>query len=417
MAESVASPLPASEDNLGKVETSAAVAPPMDARIAELLSNLSRHRVAAVGGGFVPGLTVGAGADARVSVSSAYHTPVLQRPQAAHGTAPVLVTAAPNQLIQLSIPGMRDASRASVKADNASSDSPTSGMANGVGDMDDDQEDSGALSRGTQRPKRYRNQKQKLSNSMAQKRYRERKKRAFMDMRQVIDNLQAEVETLRGVKNENDRLRQTTGALEDLVKSQQDQIEALRGRLKAEAHMPEASSAGPREATAVVPKDMDVLMVSSAGGADMNTDSTGLGNAFVKAYEMRQAESGSPNHKPMLPSLPAGHPVTPTSLPAIASQLVMPLVPDAAMSATLQNEWNTHILAMEQVLVANQQQGLPNGPISEEALQLLSRMVSNLYSLNAQLMSSKVQQILDTNRQNTARICRIFNGLAGCKAE
>jgi len=201
------------------------------------------------------------------------------------------------------------------------------------------------------------------------------------------------------------------------VKSQQDQIEALRGQMKAEAHMPEAPSAGPREATTAVPKDLDVMMVSSAGGAELNTDSMALGNAFVKACELRQAESVSPNHKSILPSSPLGHQATPTNLPAIASQLLMPLVPDSAISATLQNEWNTHILAMEQVLVANQQQGLPNGPISEEALQLLSRMVSNLYSLNAQLMSSRVQQILDTNRQNTTRICRIFNGLAGCKAE
>lgn len=56
-------------------------------------------------------------------------------------------------------------------------------------DDENDVEDSGTFPRGTPRPKRYRNQKQKLSNSMAQKRYRERKKRAFSEMRQVLSCL------------------------------------------------------------------------------------------------------------------------------------------------------------------------------------------------------------------------------------
>lgn len=46
------------------------------------------------------------------------------------------------------------------------------------------------------------------------------------------------------VKNENERLRQTTGALQDLIKSQQDQIETLRGRIKPEPHaLPEGVAA------------------------------------------------------------------------------------------------------------------------------------------------------------------------------
>ena len=64
----------------------------------------------------------------------------------------------------------------------------------------------------------------------------------------MIDNLTAEVDTLRNVKNENERLRQTTGALQDLIKSQQDQIETLRGRVKPEP-IAEASPGG-REDTA-----------------------------------------------------------------------------------------------------------------------------------------------------------------------
>ncbi|CAD7695279.1 unnamed protein product [Ostreobium quekettii] len=385
--------------------------PPMDSRIAELLSSLQRHTSAGIAAGhaaYAP-LTVAAVADGgRVGGAAAgCNTPVLQR--RAPGGSPVLVTAAPSQLIQLSIPnlGERGATgRTIIKTDNGSSDCPTSAMANGMEDVDDDMGDSGAFSRGAQRPKRYRNQKQKLSNSMAQKRYRERKKRAFMDMRQVIDSLTAEVEQLRLVKSENDRLCQTTNALEDLVKSQQDQIEALRGRIKAEANLPEASVA--------MPKEVELVMVSAPTDGQINPrHGTPQGASFVKAYELSEgaakAFQRADGPGPQGPK-GSGH-----GRQAVAPQLLV--LPDGAITASLQSEWNTHILAMEQVLAANQQQGLPNGPISEDALQLLSRMVSNLYSLNGQLMSAHMQQVLEINRQNTARICRIFNGLAGCKPE
>jgi len=361
------------------------------------------------------------------------------------GATPVLVTG-PNQLIQVAIPGMADqaAGKANGAANNNSSSvTPVSGEAHdeeawrsnaGNGDdfrMDDenDVEDSGTFPRGAPRPKRYRNQKQKLSNSMAQKRYRERKKRAFSDMRQVIDNLTTEVESLRMVKNENERLRQTTGALQDLIKSQQDQIETLRGRIKPEPHALPEGTAAVREDGTTVGQDLDIVMISSPPGSepavgrcqDKNGnfpgDSDASGNTR-KTLVMEASDSidrgkcsdGSSNQQPLSSQ------GLPTGLSTVTSQLLGPMVSDGTVSA-IQNEWNTHMLAMEQVLAANQLQGLPNGPISEEALQLLSRMVSNLYSLNLRLMTARMGQILEANRQNTTRICRIFSGLAGCKDE
>lgn len=56
------------------------------------------------------------------------------------------------------------------------------------------------------RRRRYRDDRQKLSNSMAQKRYRERKKKAFDSMKTLVDSLTIEVERLQYVKRENDRL-------------------------------------------------------------------------------------------------------------------------------------------------------------------------------------------------------------------
>jgi len=394
----------------------------VDVRIAELLTGLSQQ-----GGSLMSQLSIQS-ADGRLS---AY--PVIEAKTSA--ATPVLVTG-PNQLIQVAIPGIPEQMNGRSNAasqENASSGSPASGdgRANeswrsnrGQGEdvgMDGDQEgeDSRTFLAGGPRPKRYRNQKQKLSNSMAQKRYRERKKRAFMDMRQVIDNLTAEVDSLRNVKNENERLRQTTGALQDLIKSQQDQIETLRGRVKPEP-IAEASPGGREDTTAGV-QGMEVMMISRPPASETtvvhsvgnNThclgesaaSRTALGLDAADGVNGRKCSDGSTTQQH------CGSLTVPTCIPSVAPQN-----PDATIS-NLQNEWNTHMLAMEQVLAANRMQGLPNGPISEEALQLLSHMVSNLYSLNARLMSARVGQILEANRQNTARICRIFNGLAGRKPE
>lgn len=78
-------------------------------------------------------------------------------------------------------------------------------------------------------------------------------------------------------------------------------------------------------------------------------------------------------------------------------------------------DWETHITAMEQVLAANREQGLPAGSISSDALQLLSQMVSNLYTLNSKLLYAQSQHILDTHRHNIERINKVFQGLAGVK--
>eukprot|EP00210_Caulerpa_lentillifera_P009058 g8644.t2 len=80
-----------------------------------------------------------------------------------------------------------------------------------------------------------------------------------------------------------------------------------------------------------------------------------------------------------------------------------------------QTDWETHISAMEQVLLTNRSQGLPNGPISEEALELLSQMVSKLYDLNSRVMYAKMQEAADTHQRNIERIESVFHGLAGVK--
>lgn len=56
------------------------------------------------------------------------------------------------------------------------------------------------------RKRRYRDDRQKLSNSLAQKRYRERKKRAFDNMKSLVDSLTVEVERLQTLKRENEKL-------------------------------------------------------------------------------------------------------------------------------------------------------------------------------------------------------------------
>eukprot|EP00210_Caulerpa_lentillifera_P001092 g1053.t1 len=80
-----------------------------------------------------------------------------------------------------------------------------------------------------------------------------------------------------------------------------------------------------------------------------------------------------------------------------------------------QTEWETHIAAMERVLSENNAQGIPAGPISQEALELLSQMVSKLYELNTSVMYARMQDVMDTHRMNTERIESVFHGLAGVK--
>ncbi len=80
-------------------------------------------------------------------------------------------------------------------------------------------------------------------------------------------------------------------------------------------------------------------------------------------------------------------------------------------------DWETHITVMEQVLAANREQGLPEHSISLDALQLLSQMISNLYSLNAKLLYAETQRVLDEHRQNARRIDDVFQGLAGVKRQ
>lgn len=60
-------------------------------------------------------------------------------------------------------------------------------------------------------------------------------------------------------------------------------------------------------------------------------------------------------------------------------------------------------------------QGFPTGPMSEEALELLSQMVSKLYDLNARVMYIRMQDVMDTHRMNTERIERVFHGLTRVK--
>jgi len=69
------------------------------------------------------------------------------------------------------------------------------------------------------------------------------------------------------------------------------------------------------------------------------------------------------------------------------------------------------------VLTTNTALGLPNGPISEEALELLSQMVSKLYALNTKVMHASMQEAMDTHRRNAERIESVFHGLAGVKKQ
>ena len=80
-------------------------------------------------------------------------------------------------------------------------------------------------------------------------------------------------------------------------------------------------------------------------------------------------------------------------------------------------DWETHITAMEQVLAANREQGMPDRTIPLDALQLLSEMISNLYSLNAKLLYAETQRVLDEHHQNAKRIDDVFQGLAGNKRQ
>ena len=78
-------------------------------------------------------------------------------------------------------------------------------------------------------------------------------------------------------------------------------------------------------------------------------------------------------------------------------------------------DWDTHITAMEHILSINRAQGVPAHSISLEALQLLSQMISNLYTLNTKLLDTQMHHLLDTHHQNVERINNLFQGLAGLK--
>jgi len=179
-------------------------------------------------------------------------------------------------------------------------------------------------------------------------------------------------------------------------------------RLHTNIHsLPQAVEARPADSPRAIQSSQGVTMTHSVrtGPTADGNNRTMLEIPFINKMPVFDTTSFQARHGP--------HGVPTTPLLSCSKTDRHPPVMTALEKAKL--DWETHITAMERVLAANREQGIPRGQISADALQLLSQMVSNLYTLNSKLHFERTQHILEMHRKNTERINEVFQGLAGVR--
>lgn len=230
----------------------------------------------------------------------------------------------------------------------------------------------------TTRKRRYRDERQKLSNSMAQRRYRERKKRAFDDMKMMVDNLTREVEKLQYVKRENEKLTLEMQAYRQLAQ--------LHGM--ASVQMPTADVTAPAiEIPARTPLTAEI----------------------PSSPQLQQCDvSGQPPRS--LQSLPSTDDWLGTlshicqSRSSVTSE---DLISVRARVNQLEKEWRERMIAVEHI-ARLQTCGSSAGASTQQMSPILRTCMASMYSLNSDIACMKFQQLSQETQANSERIQKAF---------
>eukprot|EP00210_Caulerpa_lentillifera_P001093 g1054.t1 len=246
------------------------------------------------------------------------------------------------------------------------------------------------------RKHRYRDDKQKLSNSMAQKRYRERKKRAFDELKSLVDCLTLELQQLRHVKAENQRLTITLEEYKQILQMH-------------ETNDKEKSSMS----------DHDVLtevLVCSSPVSMTNSAQTGRAppiSAPVPAPTLTPASSMTVGtiSQQLLNDLELMGPVG--VMKHICSRGNITQLDSSSSMATrvefLTKEWDGRMSAVEQFLKFQRTCGATALGVSPNNLQsVMKDSMTKMFSLHSELASAKLLCLSEEIQKNNNRITEAF---------
>lgn len=247
---------------------------------------------------------------------------------------------------------------------------------------------SSGKSSGTRRH-RYRDERQKLSNSLAQKRYRERKKQAFDELKNLVDCLTIEVQQLRYVKTENQSL---TLALEDCKRMTQ---------LRENTTVIQKEKSAGSELEAIT----EVLVCSSPPSMTTSTQAAQL------PPMMTTPMTSGPVPQQLLLDLGnvdavgvMKHICTRTSNSQLDSCASL-----AARVEFLEKEWNDRMSAVEQFLKIQRTCGAMTLGASPNDLQsVMKESMAKLFSLHSELASAKLLHLSEEVQANNNRITEAF---------
>jgi len=234
------------------------------------------------------------------------------------------------------------------------------------------------------RKRRYRDDRQKLSNSLAQKRYRERKKKAFDSMKTLVDSLTIEVERLQHIKRENEKLT----------------LEMEEYRQLAETH---GMTIANRPAAQVPASAMEMPPMSAMAVACPST---------------AQLQSRSiAGQLCSLQNLPAADWIAALSqICQCRSSIQMDgSISMQARVQQLEQEWNERMMAVEHILRLRNSCGSPAGATTEHMLPVLRTCMASMFSLNSDIAAMKLQQLSQDTQSNNERIQKAFLFLSNDK--
>lgn len=227
------------------------------------------------------------------------------------------------------------------------------------------------------RKRRYRDERQKLSNSMAQRRYRERKKRAFDDMKMMVDDLTQEVAKLQYVKRENEKLTLEMQAYRQLAQ--------LHGM--ASVQMPTAGVTVPAieipartPLTAEIPSSPQLQQCDVSGQPPLSLQSLPSTDWLGTLSHICQSRSS----------------VTAEDLVSVRARVNQ-----------LEKEWNERMIAVEHI-ARLQTCGSSTGASNQHMLPILRTCMASMFTLNSDIACMKFQQLSQETQANSERIQKAF---------
>eukprot|EP00210_Caulerpa_lentillifera_P009056 g8643.t1 len=243
---------------------------------------------------------------------------------------------------------------------------------------------------------RYRDDRQKLSNSMAQKRYRERKKRAFDELKNLVECLQVEVEQLTYLKAENQRLALTLEQYKQMVQ----QYEHKNTIQKAKS-----SSSDLDANTEVLVCSSPPLMTTNLQTVNSPMAlavSVGLGSVPQPQQQQQLLLSGLEELGPigvMKHICARGNTAQLDSCTSLAARVEF-----------LETEWYGRMSAVEQLLKFQRAcDATTLGTTSSNDLKsIMKDSMTNMFSLHSELASAKLLYLSEEVQANNNRIAESF---------